>query len=126
MASQPVSIAVAMIIASAIGTFLSPPVRINAPRIAAARLAIRRSVLITWIPSSESRSCTCSLASWSRSRSARTSDSASVRAEMKSEFQAVRGDISALQRTTFQLFAGVMVTLALGFGGMIVALLTQS
>lgn len=49
-----------------------------------------------------------------------------VRNEMKSEFQAVRGDISALQRTTFQLFAGVMVTPALGFGGMIFALLTQS
>ena len=49
-----------------------------------------------------------------------------VRSEMKGEFQAVRGEISALQRTTFQLFAGVMVTLALGFGGMIVALLTQT
>lgn len=53
-----------------------------------------------------------------------------VRAEMKGEFQAVRSDlggqISALQRMTFQLFAGMMLTLVLGFGGMIVALLNQS
>jgi len=60
-----------------------------------------------------------------------------VRSEMKSEFQAVRGEIqgirgelggqiAALHRTTFQLFAGMMVTMALGFGGMIVAILTQS
>lgn len=60
-----------------------------------------------------------------------------VRAEMKSEFQSVRGEIgavrgdlggqiAALHRMTFQLFAGLIVTLGLGFGGMIVALLTQS
>lgn len=49
-----------------------------------------------------------------------------VRAEMKSEFQAVRGEIAALHRNTFQFFAGTMVTLLLGFGGMIVALFTQA
>lgn len=53
-----------------------------------------------------------------------------VRAEMKSEFQAVRGElggqIAALHRTTFQLFVGMMVTMGLGFGGLIVTLLVQS
>lgn len=53
-----------------------------------------------------------------------------VRSEMKGEFQAIRtelgGQISALHRMTFQLFAGLIATLVLGFGGMIVALLTQS
>jgi hypothetical protein len=60
-----------------------------------------------------------------------------VRSEMKSEFQAVRGEIqgvrgelggqiAALHRMTFQLFAGLIATMVLGFGGMIVALLTQS
>ena len=53
-----------------------------------------------------------------------------VRAEMKSEFQSVRteiqvvrgelgGQIAALHRTTVQLFVGMMVTMVLGFGGMI-------
>jgi hypothetical protein len=53
-----------------------------------------------------------------------------VRAELKGEFQAFRvefgGQIASLQRMTFQLFAGMIVTLVLGFGGMIVALLSQS
>ena len=49
-----------------------------------------------------------------------------VRAEMKSEFQATRAEIGALQRTTFQLYAGIMFTLVLGFGGMIATFLTQS
>ena len=64
-----------------------------------------------------------------------------VRAEMKGEFQAVRaemskgsqairselgGQIAAFRRMTFQLFAGMILTSVLGFGGMIVALLTQS
>ncbi|HYH53335.1 MAG TPA: hypothetical protein VD761_04320 [Solirubrobacterales bacterium] len=48
-----------------------------------------------------------------------------VRGEMKSEFQAVRGEIAALHRTTFQLFIGMMVTMALGFGGMIVTIFIQ-
>lgn len=53
-----------------------------------------------------------------------------VRGEMKSEFQSVRaeiqavrgelgGQIAALHRTTLQLFGGMMVTMVLGFGGMI-------
>ena len=60
-----------------------------------------------------------------------------VRSEMKGEFQAVRGEIqgvrgdlggqiAALHRMTFQLFVGMMVTMALGFGGLIVTLLIQS
>ena len=53
-----------------------------------------------------------------------------VRGEMKTESLAIRGDlggqIAALHRMTFQLFAGMIVTLVLGFGGMIVALFTQS
>jgi predicted phage gp36 major capsid-like protein len=53
-----------------------------------------------------------------------------VRAEMKGEFQAVRGElggqIAALHRTTLRLFVGLTVTVALGFGGMIVTYLTQS
>jgi hypothetical protein len=60
-----------------------------------------------------------------------------VRSEMKSEFQSVRGEIqgvrgelggqiAALHRMTFQLLAGLIVTLVLGFGGMVVALFTQS
>jgi hypothetical protein len=53
-----------------------------------------------------------------------------LRAEMNGEFQAVRaelgGQIAALHRMTFQLFAGMILTLVLGLGGMIVALLTQS
>ena len=55
-----------------------------------------------------------------------------VRAEMKSEFQSVRveiqavrgelgGQIAALHRTTLQLFGGMMATMVLGFGGMILA-----
>jgi len=57
--------------------------------------------------------------------------------EMREEFRAVRGEIAAvrvelggqiaaLHRMTFQLFAGMILTLVLGFGGMIVALITQS
>jgi len=50
--------------------------------------------------------------------------------ETREEFRAVRaelgGQIAALHRTTFQLFVGVIMTMILGFGGMIVALLTQS
>jgi len=53
-----------------------------------------------------------------------------LRAEMKAEFHAFRaelgGQIAALHRMTFQLFAGMILTSVLGFGGMIVALLTQS
>ena len=53
-----------------------------------------------------------------------------VRSKMKSEFQAVRGEmggqIAALHRTTIQLFIGMMVTMALGFGGLIVTLTVQS
>jgi hypothetical protein len=49
-----------------------------------------------------------------------------VRSEMKSEFQAVRAEIGALHRMTFQLFAGMILTLVFGFGGMIVALITQT
>lgn len=49
-----------------------------------------------------------------------------IRGEMKSEFQAVRGEISALHRATFQLFVGMMVTMALGFGGMVVTIFTQA
>jgi ribosome recycling factor len=70
-------------------------------------------------------------------RSEMKSEFQAVRAEMKSEFQsartevqAVRGDlggqIAALHRMTFQLFVGMMVTMALGFGGLIVTLLVQS
>ncbi len=46
--------------------------------------------------------------------------------ENREEFRAVRGEIAGLQRTTFQLFGGIMVTLVLGFGGMIVTFLAQS
>jgi hypothetical protein len=57
--------------------------------------------------------------------------------ETREEFRAVRGEIAAvrvelggqiaaLHRMTFQLFAGMILTLVLGFGGMIVALITQS
>jgi len=50
--------------------------------------------------------------------------------ETREEFRAVRaelgGQIAALHRTAFQLFVGVIMTMILGFGGMIVALLTQS
>jgi hypothetical protein len=53
-----------------------------------------------------------------------------LRLEMKGEFQSVGADlggqIAALQRMTFQLFTGMIVTLVLGFGGMIVTLLTQT
>ncbi len=60
-----------------------------------------------------------------------------LRSETKSEFQAVRsevqgargelgGQIADLHRMTFQLFAGMIVTLVLGFGGMIATFLTQS
>jgi hypothetical protein len=57
--------------------------------------------------------------------------------EVREEFRAVRGEIGALrgdlsgqiaglQRMTFQLFAGMIVTMTLGLGGMIVALVTQT
>lgn len=50
--------------------------------------------------------------------------------ETREEFRAIRaelgGQIAALLRMTFQLFAGMIVTLVLGFGGMILALLSQS
>lgn len=46
--------------------------------------------------------------------------------ENREEFRAVRSEIAGLQRTTFQLFGGIMVTLVLGFGGMIVTFLSQS
>ena len=50
--------------------------------------------------------------------------------ETREEFRAVRSDlggqIASLHRTTLSLFGGIMVTMALGFGGMIVTLLTQS
>ncbi|HKF83480.1 MAG TPA: hypothetical protein VKB23_11025 [Solirubrobacterales bacterium] len=53
-----------------------------------------------------------------------------LRAETSGGFQAVRaelgGQIAALHRMTLQLFAGMILTSVLGFGGMIVALLTQS
>jgi tetrahydromethanopterin S-methyltransferase subunit G len=49
--------------------------------------------------------------------------------EMREEFRAVRGElggqIAALQRMMIQLFFGMIVTVILGFGGMIVALVTQ-
>jgi hypothetical protein len=63
-------------------------------------------------------------------RSDMKSEFQAVRAEMKGEFQAVRGElggqIAALHRMTFQLFVGMMVTMALGFGGLIVNLLVQA
>jgi hypothetical protein len=57
--------------------------------------------------------------------------------ETREEFRAVRGEIAAvrvelggqiaaLHRMTFQLFAGMILTLVLGFAGMIVALITQT
>lgn len=50
--------------------------------------------------------------------------------ETREEFRAIRaelgGQIAALHRMTFQLFAGMILTLVLGFGGMIVALITQT
>lgn len=50
--------------------------------------------------------------------------------EMREEFRAVRfelgGQIAALHRTMMQLFLGMMVTMVLGFGGLIVALVTQT
>ena len=57
--------------------------------------------------------------------------------ETREEFRAVRGEIAAvrvelggqiaaLHRMTFQLFAGMILTLVVGFGGMIVALITQT
>ena len=50
--------------------------------------------------------------------------------ETREELRAVRaelgGPIAALHRMTLQLFAGMILTSVLGFGGMIVALLTQS
>jgi hypothetical protein len=60
-----------------------------------------------------------------------------VRSEIKSEFQSVRGEIqtvrgdlggqiAALHRTTFQLFVGMMVTMGLGFGGLIVTRFLQT
>jgi len=49
---------------------------------------------------------------------------------VRSEFQAVRGElggqIAALHRTVMQLFAGMTVTMVLGFGGMIATTLIQS
>ncbi len=57
-------------------------------------------------------------------------ESRALRAETSGGFQAVRaelgGQIAALHRMTLQLFAGMILTSVLGFGGMIVALLTQS
>jgi len=50
--------------------------------------------------------------------------------ETREEFRAIRaelgGRIAALHRMTFQLFAGMILTLVVGFGGMIVALITQT
>jgi hypothetical protein len=50
--------------------------------------------------------------------------------EMRAEFRAVRselgGQIAGLHRTVMQLFLGMMVTMVLGFGGLIVALVTQA
>ncbi|HEX6152750.1 MAG TPA: hypothetical protein VFZ19_04420 [Solirubrobacterales bacterium] len=50
--------------------------------------------------------------------------------ETREEFRAVRselgGQIAALHRMTFQLFVGMMVTMALGFGGLIVTLIVQN
>jgi hypothetical protein len=50
--------------------------------------------------------------------------------ETREEFRAVRaelgGQIAALHRAMLQLFGGMIVTLVVGFGGMIVALLSQS
>jgi chromosome segregation ATPase len=76
-------------------------------------------------------------------RSEMKSEFQAVRAEMKSEFHAVRAEvkgesqsiraeiqaargelgsqIAALHRTTLQLFGGMMVTMVLGFAGMILA-----
>ena len=70
-------------------------------------------------------------------RSEMKSEFQAVRAEIKSEFQSVRGEIqavrgdlggqiAALHRTTFQLFVGMMVTMGLGFGGLIVTLFIQA
>jgi len=46
--------------------------------------------------------------------------------ETREDFRAVRSEIAALHRMTFQLFAGMILTLVLGFGGMIFALINQS
>jgi hypothetical protein len=46
--------------------------------------------------------------------------------DTREEFRAVRTELGAMHRTMLQLFSGMIVTLVLGFGGMIVALLGQS
>lgn len=50
--------------------------------------------------------------------------------ETREEFRAIRaelgGQIAALHRMTFQLFAGMILTLVVGFAGMIIALITQT
>ena len=49
---------------------------------------------------------------------------------VRGEIQAVRGElggqIAALHRTTLHLFSGMMVTMVLGFGGLIATLLIQA
>jgi hypothetical protein len=67
-------------------------------------------------------------------------ESRAVRLEMRTEFQAVRADlgtesqairadlggqIAALHRTVIQIAAGGMVTMLVGFGGVIATVLTQ-
>jgi hypothetical protein len=42
-----------------------------------------------------------------------------VRTEMREDFREVRGEIGALHRLTIQLFAGMWLTMILGFAGIL-------
>lgn len=46
--------------------------------------------------------------------------------EMRAEFRAVRGEMSAQQRMMVQLFGGMFATMIVGFLGTIAAVITQS
>jgi hypothetical protein len=46
--------------------------------------------------------------------------------EMRTEFRAVRGELSAQQRMMVQLFGGMFATIIVGFLGTIAAVITQS
>lgn len=46
--------------------------------------------------------------------------------EMRAEFRAVRGEMSAQNRMMVQLFGGMFATMIVGFLGTIAAVITQS
>jgi hypothetical protein len=46
--------------------------------------------------------------------------------EMRTEFRAVRGEMSAQNRMMVQLFGGMFATMIVGFLGTIAAVITQS